>query len=48
MNTNYIRIIAVLAYVILAPILGAFFDGLDRKISARMLSCWTSNHTATS
>ena len=28
MNTNYIRIIAVLAYVILAPILGAFFDGL--------------------
>ena len=36
MNTNYIRIIAVLAYVILAPILGAFFDGLDRKISARM------------
>lgn len=30
------RIICVIAYVLLAPIIGGLFDGMDRKISARM------------
>ena len=31
-----IRVICILAFLILAPILGGLLSGLDRKISARM------------
>ncbi len=30
------RVISIVAYIILAPLLGGLLDGLDRKISARM------------
>lgn len=33
---NYVRIIAMILYVVAAPILGGLLDGLDRKLSARM------------
>lgn len=33
---NYISIIAVIAYVFLAPILGGLLSGIDRKLTARL------------
>ncbi|MCR4746597.1 MAG: NADH-quinone oxidoreductase subunit H [Lachnospiraceae bacterium] len=36
MNTVVSKIIAGLAYIILAPLIGGLLEGLDRKISARM------------
>lgn len=36
LSGNYIRITAMILYVIAAPILGGLLDGLDRKLSARM------------
>lgn len=35
-NGSYIRIIAMILYIVAAPILGGLLDGLDRKLSARM------------
>ena len=32
----YMRVIFIICYVVLAPFLGGFLEGLDRKISARM------------
>ncbi len=36
MNATIIKIICCLSYVIFAPLIGGFLEGLDRKISARM------------
>lgn len=36
MDTNIIRMIVMICYLLLAPLVGGLLDGLDRKISARM------------
>lgn len=38
MSAWIMKIIAIVAYIVIAPFLGGLLDGLDRKISARMQS----------
>ena len=36
MSNTLIRIISMVAYVFIAPVIGGLLEGIDRKISARM------------